>query len=225
MRIGIIGAGTIAEALGSGWVAAGHQILIGGRRSDQASALAQRLGGGAQAGDTTEAATFGEAVLLAVPGEVASKVLAESAPEPHVLDGRTIIDCTNALAPDAFAAPPGSFELSMDAVAEEVAAVAAGAHVVKTFNMCAAEVWRDGPRSFDGRPLTVAMCGDDSDALALVETLIADIGLRAVRAGGLGRARLMEAMTAFVMGLWFSGHDARSMLPPLEYASGSSDGE
>ncbi|UYM06293.1 NADPH-dependent F420 reductase [Solicola gregarius] len=222
MHIGIIGAGSIAEALGSGWVAAGHQVLIGGRNTERAAALAQRLGSGTLAGSTAQAASFGEAILLAVPGAVASSALTEAAPEPFILDGRTIIDCTNALAPDAFSVPPGSFDVSTPAVAEDVARAAGGAPVVKAFNMCAAEAWRDAPRSFDDRPFTVAMCGDDPTALAVVDTLVSDLGLRAVHGGGLRRARLMEAMAAFVMGMWFAGHDARSLLPPLEFAGASS---
>ncbi|MGK8553900.1 NAD(P)-binding domain-containing protein [Nocardia gipuzkoensis] len=42
MRIGIIGAGAMARALGSGWTKAGHQVLIGARSADAAAESPQR---------------------------------------------------------------------------------------------------------------------------------------------------------------------------------------
>jgi predicted dinucleotide-binding enzyme len=75
MRIGILGAGNMATALGAGWRAAGHEVLTGGR-----TALA-------------EAGRFGSVVLLAVPAAAAVEVL------PHVPPGRVVIDCTNEVTP------------------------------------------------------------------------------------------------------------------------------
>ncbi|MER7134500.1 NAD(P)-binding domain-containing protein, partial [Streptosporangium saharense] len=39
MRIGIVGAGSMAEALGGGWVRAGHDVLVGGRDAGRTAAL------------------------------------------------------------------------------------------------------------------------------------------------------------------------------------------
>lgn len=218
MRIGTIGAGAMAEALAGGWARAGHEVCVGARSADRAAALAARLGGSARAASLGEAARFGEVTLLAVPGESAEDALLAAGAADGSMAGRTLVDCTNAFAPGAFAAPPGSFTLADDAVAERVDRVATGASVVKAFSMLAAEVWHAGGRSFEGRPLVVPLCGDDPGALATVRRLAADLGFAAVDAGGLHRARHIEAMTAFVMGLWFAGHDARAALPPLEAA-------
>ncbi|AUY54561.1 hypothetical protein EH183_29220 [Streptomyces sp. CB01881] len=38
--------------------------------------------------------------------------------------------------------------------------------------------------------------------------------------GGLAAARLLEATTAFVLGLWFAGRDAQAVFPPLVHAGG-----
>ncbi|PZS34351.1 MAG: NADP oxidoreductase [Pseudonocardiales bacterium] len=218
MRIATIGAGAMASALGSGWIAAGHEVLIGGRAPDRAAALASRLGPGASSGTLRQAAAFGQVILLAVPGEDAVEAVRAAGAGDAFLSGRVLIDCSNAFAPDAFLAAPGSFALGLDAVAERVAEAAPGARVVKAFNMCAAEVWSAGPRSFDGRRLAVPMCGDDPDAMHIVAGLVSDLGLHPVPGGGLDRARYLEAMTVFVMGLWFAGADARATLPPLEAA-------
>lgn len=174
MRVGILGAGQMAGALGAGWAAAGHDVLFGARAVDKAVALAEEMAGersGVAAGrpDGTirggtlrEAADFGEALLLAVPAAAVAEVLAAAGAADKVLDDRVLVDCTNAFAPDQ-AAKEGTmaFVLSEEALAERVAALAPGAHVVKAFNLCAAEVWQSEARIFEGRRLAVPLCGDD----------------------------------------------------------------
>ncbi|MGX1805548.1 NADPH-dependent F420 reductase [Nocardia sp. NPDC055321] len=214
MRIGIIGAGAMARALGGGWAAAGHEIVVGARDAERAAAAAAEIGGGARGGTVADAARFGDAVLLAVPVSALSEVLAAGD-----YAGRTIVDCTNAFAPDS-----GKFVLTEDAVAERIAATAAGAHVVKAFNLCAAEVWAGSAREFDGQPLLVPLCGDDSAAVARVAALARDLKLEPFHAGGLAQARYIEATSAFVVGQWFGGHDARSMFPPLAASFAEVDG-
>ncbi|AFU05734.1 NADPH-dependent F420 reductase [Nocardia brasiliensis] len=214
MRIGIIGAGAMARALGGGWVGAGHEVLVGARSAAAAQEAAAAIG--ARAGSVRAAAEFGEVVLLALPVDALDEVLR---PLAGLLAGRTLVDCTNAFAPDN-AAPAGAtgFVLSEAAVAERIAATAPDAHVVKAFNMCAAEVWAADARVFDERRLAVPLCGDDPRALAQVAGLAEDLALQPIPAGGLHRARYLEAVAVFTVGLWFAGHDARAAFPPLTAA-------
>lgn len=74
-RIGILGRGNMATALGTGWRAAGHDVLAAGRDS------------------LADAARFGPVVLLAVPAEAAVEALT------HVPPATVVIDCTNAVTP------------------------------------------------------------------------------------------------------------------------------
>lgn len=208
MRIGIIGAGAMAEALGAGWVKAAHEVMIGGRTPEKTAELAKRIG--ASSGTLKEAAEFGQVTLLAVPAFAIEEVLRRTEPRGP------LIDCTNAFDPATF--ETGEIGLLEDALAARVAALAPHAQVVKAFNVCAAEVWQAGAHSFEGRPLTVPLCGDDEAALTAVEGLVEDLGLQALRGGGLARAKYLEAMAAFVVGLWFGGNDARTALPPLTAA-------
>ncbi|MEV6388492.1 NADPH-dependent F420 reductase [Nocardia xishanensis] len=219
MRIGIIGAGAMARALGGGWAAAGHEVRFGARRREAAVELADAIGHGARGGSIEEAAEFADAVLLAVPVDALDAVLRST-----VLDGRVLIDCTNAFQPDT-SAPDGTlnFVLAEDAVAERVAATVPTAHVVKAFNLCAAEVWAAEAREFDGSRLSVPLCGDDPDAVQLVAGLAEDLKLRPFPAGGLHRARYLEATSAMTVGLWFAGHDSRAMFPPLAAAFAARD--
>lgn len=216
MRVGVIGAGAMAEALGSRWARAGHDVLISGRSPRKAAELATRIG--AISGDLREAAAFGEATLVAVHGPAVLDTLRQAGAADGSLAGRPLIDCNIPFAAGAFADAPGSFTLATDALAEQIARTAVGAHVVKAFNLCAAELWQLGPRTFEGRTHAVPLCGDDPRAIATVAGLVEDLGLRPMPGGGLARAKYLEAMAVFVIGLWLAGHDARAALPPLESA-------
>lgn len=210
MRIGILGAGAMADALGGQWGRRGHQIKIGGRDLGKATAIATRIG--ASAGTIAEAAAFGEVLLLAVPYDAVPAVLSGAG----ALDGKVIVDCTNPVVPERLT-------LATDgrSAAERVADQAPGVRVVKAFNLCHVDVWRMTPPVYDGRPLAVPLCADDAGAVDTVASLVDDLGCHPINAGGLERAGLLEATAAFAIGLWFGGEDAQAMLPPLEFAQGA----
>jgi glutamyl-tRNA reductase len=44
MRVGIVGAGAMAQALGGRWAAAGHEVIIGARSRAKAISLAEVIG-------------------------------------------------------------------------------------------------------------------------------------------------------------------------------------
>ncbi|WP_157245555.1 NADPH-dependent F420 reductase [Nonomuraea typhae] len=202
MRIGILGAGNMADALGTRWIEAGHAVMISGR--DPEKTRARAAGMGAAAGTFREAAEFGEVVLLAVLHDAADEVL-----EGLPLRGRTLVDCTNAV-------EDGRLLRDMAAhIARDT-----GAHVVKAFNLCHVDVWRMTPPVFGGRPLAVPLSGDDEGAVAAVRGLVGDLGCVPVDGGGLERAALAEATMAFMVGLWATGADAQAIVPPLEYVTG-----
>jgi predicted dinucleotide-binding enzyme len=210
MKIGIVGTGAMADALGGRWARAGHDVLVGGRDMDRAAALAERIGG--RAGGLRDAAEHGtDAVLLALPYQAATGVVSDLS---AALAGRTLIDCTNPVAPGFLLETRGG-----PAAAERIAAAAPDARVVKAFNLCHESVWRLTPPVFDGRPLAVPLCGDDPSALATVRRLVRDLGCEPLGGGGLDRAALLEATAAFLIGLWVGeGADAQAIAPPLEYS-------
>ncbi|MEV4359751.1 NAD(P)-binding domain-containing protein [Nonomuraea sp. NPDC049625] len=233
MRIGILGAGGMADALGTQWARAGHEVMISGRdasasaaraatmtaeaartsaevagaRAEVAGAAAAGARGevvGVRAGSWAEAAAFGEVVMVAVRQAGLAGVL-ESA--GGALRGKPVIDVANAEGPYDPARPIAPLIRDLT-----------GGHVVKAFNLCHVDVWRLTPPVFDGRPLAVPLCGDDPAALAAVRTLVADLGCTPVDGGGLDRAVLLEATAAFMIGLWFGGADAQAVLPPVAYS-------
>lgn len=126
MRIGIIGTGNMADALGGRWAAAGHRVLFGGRSPERARALADRTG--QSAGTLRDAAGFGDAVLLALPYDAVAGVLAALGADGGALRGRVLVDCTHAVGP-GFRLTTGTGPGAARTIAD-----ATGARVVKAFN-------------------------------------------------------------------------------------------
>ncbi|MCG0069105.1 NAD(P)-binding domain-containing protein [Streptomyces tricolor] len=214
MRIGVLGTGSMADALATHWVRAGHEVTIGGRDAHKAERLATRIGGGAKPGSLRAAAESGqEVVLAALPFGAGADVAGELR---AALEGKVLLDCSNPVGPGFRLLTEGG-----PSAARRLAAAAPGAHVVKAFNLCHEDVWRMRPPVFDGRPLAVPICGDDETALARVRALVRDVGCEPVAGGGLERAGLLEATAALFIALWVGeGADAQAIAPPLAYAAG-----
>jgi 8-hydroxy-5-deazaflavin:NADPH oxidoreductase len=203
MRIGVLGAGMMAEALAGAWVQAGHEVLIGGRTPQKSAELAKRIG--ASAGTLREAADFGEVILLAVRREGLTETLERAGAPEGALAGKTVIDCGNAVDVTDFSLVTWEGK----SLAEQAQHLAPGSHVVKAFNQAHARVWQMTPPSFAGRPLAVPFAGDGAGK-KIARGLIADLGAEPLDAGDLSQARHLEAMAIVIIRLLFSGYDPHS---------------
>ncbi|WP_433574782.1 NADPH-dependent F420 reductase [Nocardia brasiliensis] len=217
MRIGIIGAGTMARALGEGWTVAGHEVMIGARPQWLADGLAGAIGRRAKSGTVAQAASFSDVVLLATPVSMIAEIVCDL---DDVLADRILIDSTKA---DPSEVAVGGSILVEDIDAERLAALLPRTRVVKAFNLCDAAVWESRARLFGGRRLAVPICGDDPAAVRRVATLAEDLLLQPITIGGLRWARRLEAVAELCAELWSAGEDVRAMLPPVE-ASGLAPG-
>lgn len=203
MKIGVLGPGLMGDALATQWAQAGHEVMVAGRTAGKAARLAERLGPPARSGSMAEVADFADVVLMAIRHEGVLAALREAGAEREAFHGKTVIDCTNPVEVQEFTLTTGG----ATSMAEQIQTVAAGAHVVKAFNLCQAKVWQMRPPRFDGRLLAVPYCGDNGQANAIAHRLITDLGCIPVEIGPLHRARHLEAMAAIVIGLLFNGHD------------------
>ena len=95
MKVGIIGSGDVAKALGDGLLAHGHETMLGTR---DAAKLAdwQRKNPKGRVGNFAETAAFGEIVILAVKGLVAAEALRGAGSEN--IAGKVVIDTCNPIA-------------------------------------------------------------------------------------------------------------------------------
>jgi 8-hydroxy-5-deazaflavin:NADPH oxidoreductase len=203
VKIGVIGAGRMAGALGARFAAAGHTLMIGARKPDAAAALAGTIGNGAAHGTIADAARYADVILLAVNRSGITEALTAAGD----LRGKTLVDCNN-LGPD----PAEGATIAAAVQAQS------GANVVKAFNCCHFHVWAMEPPVFDGRPLVVPYCGDDDDAKGQVKHLIEEMGCRPLDLGGLAKARHIEYLAAIVIGLLFAGADPTTVFNLVDAA-------
>lgn len=184
MRIAIIGAGNVGAALGKGWAQSGHEIKFGVRDVNDAKVktLLSEIGGKASAGSVSDAAAFGEVLVLATPWNAAKDALQNAGD----LTGKILFDCTNPLK-----AGLAGLEIGLTSSGgEQVAEWAKGAKVVKIFNTTGADNMLNP--IYDGERSLMLYCGDDSEAKATAAMLASEIGFDAVDLGGLEQSRLTE---------------------------------
>lgn len=220
MRIGILGTGSMATALGGAWVRAGHKVLVGGRNVTAAATVAARIEAAGHGG-LAEAAAYGEAVLMAVPADSAPRLAQELAP---VLAGRTVLDCTVPMEPGPDG-PSLTTAGGTDSVAARIAAAAPDAGVAKVFGICHESIWTLPRPAFEGAPLAVPFCAGTPAAAALAAELITSMGCSPLPCGGLSRAALLEAAAVLAIGVWWSGGEARHAFPSPALAPGAVDDE
>jgi 8-hydroxy-5-deazaflavin:NADPH oxidoreductase len=162
-------------------------ILGTGAMGSAIADLARRAGWSVELLGRADAETplTGDLVVLAVPYAAVPDVLASRRGQ---LDGRVIVDITNPVS-----APFDKLDVPGDSsAAAEIAAALPRARVVKAFNTTYAGHLTSG-RTGD-QPTAVLVAGDDAEAKAHVVDLVTRGGLRAIDAGGLDRARELEAL-------------------------------
>jgi predicted dinucleotide-binding enzyme len=174
MKIAILGTGKVAHALAAGWRKAGHDVVLGAR---DASVTDPDF----EVTSLQEALAAGDVVVNAITGAVA--LAAITALDTTAMDGKTLLDATNAVTAAGDLVYPNS------SLAERLQAALPAVHVVKSLNTAAIEVQADP--SLVG-PATVFLSGDDDAAKAQVKNLLQDLGWKddgIIDLGGIQTAR------------------------------------
>ncbi|MCA2202553.1 NADPH-dependent F420 reductase [Streptomyces griseoincarnatus] len=178
MRIGMLGAGTVAQALARHAIRQGHEVVLSNSRGPASlTPLVRELGPLASAGTPAEAAAA-DLVVLAV-GWPRVPEAAASLPR---LDGTVVVDATNQFA--ALPPNPRIADLGDLTGSEYVASLLPGARVVKAFNALFAQYIAADPRHAAGRQV-LFLAGDDPDAKRTVERLADSFGFAPVDLGPL----------------------------------------
>ncbi|MFQ6013365.1 MAG: NADPH-dependent F420 reductase [Thermoplasmata archaeon] len=189
MKIAILGSGAVGKALAEGFVRSKHQVQFGSRDPSRAEGPP-----GTSVVTQKEATAWGEVAVLAVPyvavRETVEAIGADS------LDGKILVDPTNALTPD--------FELAVGFTtsgAEELAKQVPGARVVKAFNTVFAQNQTTG--HVGEQSLTLFVAGDDNEAKETVMNLGRGMGFEPVDSGPLKSARYLEPMALMLITLGY----------------------
>jgi predicted dinucleotide-binding enzyme len=190
MKIGIIGSGVVATTLGAGFLRHGHTVMLGSRDPGKLEEW-RNAHAGARAGSVSDAAAFGEVLVLAVKGDGALDALRLAG--DGALDGKIVIDTTNPIA----TAPPVNgvirfFTTLDESLMERLQAAYPKARFVKAFSSVGNRRMVN-PHYAEGRP-TMFICGNDDAARETVATILDEFGWEPLDLGMAEAARAIEPL-------------------------------
>jgi 8-hydroxy-5-deazaflavin:NADPH oxidoreductase len=222
--IAVLG-GTGPEGFGLAlrWAKAGETVIVGSRDAKRAHEAAekikQRVGAEAKISGSENVAACADAdlLVLTIPFEGHAALLKQL--KPAFRPGSIVIDATVPLAASVGGRATRTLGVWQGSAAQETAElVPKGIAVVAAFQNAGAELLNaDGPVDCD-----VIVCSDDPNAGQIVRGLATKIpGVRAIDGGKLENARILEQITALLIGLNIrhKGHSGIRItgLPPAAY--------
>lgn len=203
-KIGILGGtGPEGSGLAARWAAAGEHIVIGSRDAHRATEAAKtlraKLGSNAKVdgADNASAVSQSDIVVLTVPFSGQAALLKQL--KPHWKPGQILIDTTVPLAAAIGGAPSRMLSVWQGSAAQQARELVPPSVMVAAafHNLSADLLAQDGPVDCD-----VLVCSDDDEAKRVASELAQKIpGARALNGGKLENARIVESITALLIGL------------------------
>ncbi len=195
-RVGILGTGNMAFALGRSFLEAGHFVAFGSRRPESKNDFHEAVGAESRLYGYQAAIDAGEIVIIALPyGDVAATVRKFR----DALRDKIVIDITN-----PFAAQPNNGDSGAQVTAS---IIGEGARVVAAFKTNFAETL-ETPVDSTGEAREVHYAGDDEAAMEVVAGLIRGIGLKPIDCGTLADAVALDHMVPLMIRLDATEHGA-----------------
>src|ERR1700690_4441204 len=217
------GTGPAGTGLALRWAKAGETVIIGSRDADRAqqtaAAIRERVGSNAQVSgmENSAACAASDLLVLTVPFAGQAELLKQL--KPAMRSGSILIDATVPLAASVGGRASLTLGVWQGSAAQQAAElVPKGVRVAAGFHNLTAELL-NGDADID---CDVMVCSDDAEALLLTRDLAAKIpGVRAIDGGKLENARILEQITALLIGLNIrhKGHAGirTTGLPPEAY--------
>jgi len=217
------GTGPAGTGLALRWARAGETIVIGSRDAQRAQQAADEIKkkAGAPANvsgmENSAACAAAEILVLTVPFEGQAALLKQL--KAALRPGSILIDATVALAAGVGGRASRTLGVWQGSSAQQAAElVPKGVTVAAAFHNLSAELL-NGDEDID---CDVIVCSDDTNATRLTRELAAKIpGVRALDGGKLENARVLEQITALLIGLNIrhKGHSGIRItgLPPEAY--------
>jgi NADPH-dependent F420 reductase len=196
------GTGALGYGLAVRLARAGQTIVIGSRKPERAEEAANRLreavpGAEVDGLENGEAAKRGPIVFLTVPFRAQSETLTNL--KEALSEGQLLVDCTVPLAAAISGKATRTIGVWQGSAAQQAQEMAPdGVTVISALHTVSAPSLA-GDETLDE---DVLVCGDRKADKARVAALIELIdGLRAVNAGPLDQARIVEPLTALLIGI------------------------
>lgn len=197
------GTGPAGRGLALRWARAGETIIIGSRDAkraqDAASAIKQKAGSEAlvSGAENSVACAAADLLVLTVPFEGQATLLKHL--KPAIRPGSILIDATVPLAAGVGGRASRTLGIWQGSAAQQAAElVPKGVSVAAAFHNLSAELL-NGDEALD---CDVIVCSDDASAGLQGRALATKIpGVRAIDGGKLENARILEQITALLVGL------------------------
>ena len=191
MKIGILGTGDVGRALGSAFIARGHEVKVGSREAanEKAAAWVSTSGTNASTGTFADAAEFGDVIVLALLWSGTENALKLARAENFA--GKVVIDATNPLLFE----PGKPIALALghtDSGGEQVQRWLPSARVVKAFNTVGNALMFKP--DLPGGPPDMFVAGNDSAAKQTVAGILDSFGWSTIDTGGIEGSRLLEPL-------------------------------
>ena len=200
MKIGILGTGMVGQGLADKLVSLGHNVKMGAREATNtnAAAFVARHKSQASSGTFSEAAAFGELLIVATTGTTALQVLA-AAGEANLAE-KVVIDISNPL--DFSQGLPATLLVSnTDSLAEQLQRAHPKAKIVKALNTTNVAVMVN-PQQLN-QPTDIFVSGNDAAAKAQVVQLLKSFGWESpIDLGDISTARCTEMLLPLWLRLW-----------------------
>lgn len=191
MKIGVLGSGVVAQTLAGGFLKHGYETMVGTREPAKLAEW-KAAHAGARVGSFSDAAAFGEALVLAVKGSAAVEAL-RLAGSAH-LAGKVVIDTCNPIAD----APPDHgvlrlYTTSGESLMEQLQREFPEARFVKGFNSVGSALMVNPQYAGGVRP-TMFICGNDGAAKTTVAEILGKFGWETADMGTAEAARAIEPL-------------------------------
>ena len=189
MKVGVIGSGDVGKALAKGFAKHGYEVMIASRTPEKLKEFAEEAK--VKTGNDSEAAKFGEMIVLCVRGSEAENAIALAGIEN--LNGKTIIDTTNPI--DTSKQPDNGvlhyFTTLEESLHERLQKQAPEANFVKAFNSVG-NAFMVNPE-FGEKP-TMFICGNNDGAKKEVGKVLDKFGWETGDMGKMEAARAIEPL-------------------------------
>jgi hypothetical protein len=192
------GTGEQGSGLAVRWAKAGHRVILGSRTAEKAEraaeALRGRLGqGDIRGSDNPAAAAAADVVVLSVPYDSQLGILESARDE---IRGKVLITVVVPLRPPkvSHAWRPEAGSAAMEAQGH----LGGDTPVVAAFQNIGASHLADPDHPIDS---DVLICGDKAENKSVAIDLAMDAGMRAIDAGPLVNASVVEGLTAVLIGI------------------------
>lgn len=192
MKVGVLGSGVVGQTLAAGFLKHGHQVFVGTRdpKAEDVTSWAANTPG-AETGTFSQAAQFGELLVLSVLARALEDVIQLAGPQNF--RGKTLIDTNNPVSN----APPVDgvlqyFTEQNHSLGEKIQRALPEAKVVKAFNSVGSARMVD-PHFEQGTP-TMFICGNDAAAKVQVGDMLRQFGWEPFDCGSIVAARALEPL-------------------------------